>query len=332
MVVTVPYESPLGPRLAFIGKAPGDDEMDRGRPFVGPSGRVFDSLLRSAGIDRKQVWVGNVFDTQAPDNDTAAWERDPAIAGPALERLAKEMEYAKPTVIVPMGDVALWALTEHRDISAHRGAVMSATRVAPGVKIVPTFHPAHVMRQWKYFVVVVDDIIKAAREADRGPAIVYPDRKLWIEPTLTEVVAFADRCVAYPGELGVDIETGWGQITCIGFSLGSAEAMCIPFVDMRQPNRSYWGSPEIEFKARAQVKRVLECPVPKCGQNYGGYDWYWIYHKWGVATMNYRDDTRLIHHAIYPEMDKSLAFMGNTYGDQGPWKTLGWRGTEKKDD
>lgn len=332
MTIRVPFESPPHPRLAFVAEAPGDDEMDRGRPLVGPSGRVFNSMLRSANIDRDDVWVGNVFDTQAPDNDTTAWQRDPAIAGPALARLQKEMEDARPTVIVPLGATALWAFTGFSDISAHRGAVLPATRLVPATKLVPTFHPAHILRQWKYLVVGIDDIIKAAREADRGPAILYPTRRLHVAPTLGEVREFADRCVGYDDPLGVDIETGWGQITCIGFSLGEEEAMCIPFVDWRQPNRSYWGSPEIEFKALMEVKRVLESPVPKVGQNYGGYDWYWLYDKWNIRTMNLLHDTRLLHHAIYPELPKSLEFMGNSYTAQGPWKTLGWRGTEKKDD
>jgi len=320
--------------LAFVGEAPGEDEVlgQPPRPLIGPSGKVHDAMLRTAGLDRGDFYHGNVFEEKADDNDVSTWLRDPAIFRPALKRLRAEMLKVQPTVIVPLGGTALWAFTNSDAISQARGAVALATDVVPGVKLLPTWHPAHVMRQWKFFSVVVGDYIKAAEEAKVGPEIIYPHRELLLVPTLAEIEAYMPSLFA-SDLLSVDIETGWGQITCIGFAPDSTRAICIPFFDRRQPNRSYWGSVEKEVRAWQLVKRVMECDAPKLGQNFGAYDAYWLLEKMGIRSMNLLHDTRLIHHALYPELPKDLAFLGASYTQQGPWKTMRQqKATEKRDD
>lgn len=319
-------------RLAFVAEAPSDEEVAEGRPLVGPSGRVYNALLRTAGIDRKEVFTGNVFDEKAPGNDVSGWMRDPAIFNPALARLEAEIAKADPTVIVPMGSPALWAFTGREDISAFRGTVSLAEVVGKGRKILPTFHPAFVMRQWKFYTVVAQDFMRAQAEAAKGPGIILPRKRLVIEPSLAEVRDWCRRCLKEPGPLSVDIETGWGQITCIGIAPNSEEAMCVPFVDLRKPDRSYWQSATLEAKAWQAVKEVLESPVPKVGQNYGGYDAFMLLEVQGVKTMNFSEDTRLLHHNLYPELPKDLGFMGASYTSQGAWKHWGWRGRNKRDD
>jgi uracil-DNA glycosylase family 4 len=332
--VTVPSEFPAKTpcKLAFVAEAPGAEEVAEGRPLIGPSGRVYNALLRTAGIDRAEVFTGNVFDEKAPGNNVGPWMRDPAIFNPALARLEAEITKADPTVIVPMGAPALWAFTGRDDISSFRGTVSLAEIVAKGRKILPTFHPAFVMRQWKFYTVVAQDFMRAQEEANMGPHIVLPKKRLIVEPTLPEVEAWCERCLAEPGPLSVDIETGWGQITCIGIAPNAEEALCIPFVDLRLPNRSYWDTAQEEATAWRAVQKVLESPVPKLGQNYGGYDAFMLLEVQGVRTMNFSEDTRLLHHNLYPELPKDLAFMGASYTRQGAWKHWGWRGRNKRDD
>jgi hypothetical protein len=80
------------------------------------------------------------------------------------------------------------------------------------------------------------------------------------------------------------------------------------------------------------VKRWLESSVPKLGQNFGAYDAYWFLDSWGIRPMNLREDTRILHHSLYPELPKDLAFMGNSYADQGAWKQMRARRKEKRED
>ena len=318
-------------RLAFVGEAPGETEMEDGSPLVGPSGRVFNQLLRTANIEREDCLVTNVFDTQAPDNDPMAWTVsraealskgwplehdcdgryfDPEFLRYNLDRLGAELRQAAPTVIVPMGGTACWAFTGKLGVTQARGAVCRATRVSPGTKLVPTLHPAYVIRQWKMFHVVAADMMKADAEAARGPAVTYTEREIWIEPRLDDLSNFERRYMHSSILLSVDIETMPAQrhITCVGVAPDATHALVIPFVDWRRPSRSYWKSLSDEMEAWKWLRRWLESPIPKLMQN-GTYDFTWLYDM-GIHVRNYCEDTRLLHHALYPEMPKDLGFMG----------------------
>ena len=162
----LPREVPC--KLAFLGEAPGDDEVRpiRGprRPLIGPSGRVFNAMLRTAGVDRDDCWIGNVFSEQLPGNQVGAWCSGtgeklgwsgyalPPIGREGflhpehawhLERLREELVAVEPTVIVPMGGTALWALTGSTEIGQMRGCTQEATRLLPGVKLLPSYHTSH---------------------------------------------------------------------------------------------------------------------------------------------------------------------------------------------
>jgi uracil-DNA glycosylase len=352
MSVRVHAQPPSRPfcGLAFLAEAPSDEECEKGVPLVGPSGRVFNSLLRTAGIDREACWVGNVFDEQLPGNSVAGWcapglpaDWDwPAIGTHGqlkpehrhhLLRLSAELAALRPTVVVPLGGTALWALTGSDGIMACRGAVAKATLTLPGAKIVPAMHPAAVMRAWKYYSVTAGDLIKAERECAEGPEVRYPTRRLLIEPTERDVVQAVVACANAP-LISVDIETGWKQITCIGFAWSEEDAICIPFVDLRKPDKSYWPDAETEGRVMRMVRDILQSPTPKLGQNFPGYDMYWILDRWGMHVNNFLHDTRLLHHSLYPELPKSLSFMQGSYSRQGVWKTWGGRGlrTDKGED
>ncbi len=148
---------------------------------------------------------------------------------------------------------------------------------------------------------------------------------------MDEIEAYIPRLLA-SDLLSVDIETAKGEITCIGFAPDAEHAICIPFTDARKASGRYWSTREKEIKAWQLVQRILESDTPKLGQNYAGYDALWLLEKMHIRTMNLRHDTRLMHHALYPELPKDLGFMGATYTRQGPWKN--WRSThkDKRDD
>ena len=352
MTTQVPAQFPSSYpcKIAFVGEAPSDDEVEHGIPFCGPAGRILNSLLQNANLDRSEFLITNVFNEQLPDNDVANWcmdlkearERkctDISPIGAAgflrpeyrwhLDRLNEEIVACRPNVIVPLGGTALWAFIGDIGIGGHRGAITPARYIVPGAKLVPTFHPSFVMKQWKFFSIVVGDFIKAMREAET-PKIILPEKFLLLEPTIQDVRDYVPLCLA-SDLLSVDIETGWGQITSVGFATDAAHAICIPLVDMRKPNKSYWNVEE-EVEVWGLIKQVMESNVPKLGQNFCMYDAYWFVEKMGIAPRNVLHDTRLLHHALYPELPKSLEFLGANYTQQGSWKNWASRKTDKKDD
>lgn len=305
-----------------MAEAPGEIEVDTGIPLTGPSGRLFDSLLRTAGIDRRDCLVTNVFDEKAPDNNVKPWMNDAGRVAASFARLEEELSAVSANVIVPMGATALWALSGETALGKIRGNVLPATRIVPGAKLLPTFHPAFVLRMWKWYTIVAADLMRASIEAERGPSIHVPVRRLLVDPTIEEVEAAGEKCLA-ASLVSPDIETAWQQITHVGFAWSAEEAISIPFVDLRRESRNYWSTLRDERRAWDVVRAVLESPVPKVGQNYGAYDALWLLDQLGIRTRNYRHDTRTLHHVLHPELPKDLAFLGAAYGTQGPWKTLG---------
>lgn len=337
--IRVPSQWPLsGPRakLAFIGEAPSFEEIDKRVPLIGPSGRVFNAMLRSANIDRDEIFITNVFDQMAPDNDPvkAGWLKDEVRAAEAFTRLEEELTKVGPNVIVPMGVTALWAFTGVASgISKYRGAVTPATRIISGAKLVPSYHPAYVIRNWSSLVITVDDFIKAATEADLGPDISYPELNLWVEPTIEDVEGWMNDAVMACPKQSVDIETGWGQITSVQVAVSEDTAFDIPFIDLRKPNKSYWRTADEEFRAWKVITRWMDTPTPKVFQN-GTYDTFWIFKKKGIAVRNYRSDTRLRHKVMFPGLPADLASMAATYTRLGAFKMWGGRyqkDTEKTD-
>lgn len=329
------------PRIAFVGEAPGDTEVEKGIPLVGASGKVFDAMLRTANLNRAEFHITNVFDEKLPDNDVKNWcsneKNDLPPIGAAgylkpdyhyhLDRLRSELADVKPSIIVPLGGTALWAFTGETGISSQRGAIQPATYLLPSVKLLPTFHPAFVIRTWKYFSVVTADIIRANGEGAFRD-IRLPKRELLIEPTIQEIHDYLPRIFS-SNLLSVDIETGWGLVTNLGFAPDKEHAINIPFVDIRKPNKSFY-SVNDEIEAWKLVKEIMESPVPKLGQNFS-YDAYWFIDQMNIKPVNYLHDTRLMHHNLYPELPKSLEFMGASYTEQGAWKNWAKRG-DKRDD
>lgn len=350
MSVSPQYPSHFPARIAFVGEAPGSEEVEKGQPLIGPSGRIFNSMLRTANLDRAEFMITNVFNEKLPDNEVRNWcaPLEEAKAGGFndlkpigtagylrmdhrhhLARLSSELADAKPNIIVPLGATALWALSGKTAIGSERGSIQTASFLSPGTKILPTFHPSFIMRQWKFYTIVVADFIKAFREG-AYPEVRIPKKEFLLEPTFEELDRLTP--ILHSADLvSVDIETGWGQITNIGFAPSPSFAVNVPFVDLRRPNKSFYPTVEDEVRAVRWVKSILEHPVPKLGQNFGGYDAFWLLDRMGIAPRNFLHDTRLLHHALYPELPKDLEFMGASYTQMGAWKSWG-RKSDKRDE
>lgn len=126
-------------RLAFVGEGPGRDEDLKGQPFVGAAGQLLTKIIAAIGLDRKDVYICNVVKCRPPKN------RDPepdeaATCGPFMLR---QLEIVRPQVVVALGrPAAHFLLGTSEPISALRGAF----REARGLRVMPTFHPAYLLR------------------------------------------------------------------------------------------------------------------------------------------------------------------------------------------
>ncbi|HWX40762.1 MAG TPA: uracil-DNA glycosylase [Blastocatellia bacterium] len=126
-------------RLVFIGEGPGADEDATGRPFVGRAGQLLDKIIVAIGLRREDVYIANVVKCRPPGNRTP--EKDEtATCEPFLFR---QLRFINPRVIVTLGLPALQSLLKVRDsITRARGQ----WREWNGVRVMPTFHPAYLLR------------------------------------------------------------------------------------------------------------------------------------------------------------------------------------------
>lgn len=341
-------------KIAIVGEAWGADEAQIGLPFVGSSGRELNRMLEEAGIERSQCHVTNVFNLQPKgafrDNDIEnlcvpkAESRVPMpemskgkyLADqywPEVVRLYDELRKWQPNLVICLGNTAVWALTGTSGIRKIRGTVTAATKGGPGVvglKLLPTYHPSAVLRDWSLRSVVVVDLMKAARQS-HYPDIRRPRRELWIEPLISHIKLFYEHYVLKNcSKLSVDIETaGADQITCVGFAPSPERAIIIPFVDNRKADGSYWPTPELEKEAWGWVARYMMHPevanINIVGQNFL-YDINWLWTKVGITPVGFNADTMLKHHAYNPELEKGLGFLGSVYTEEPAWKTMRGKG------
>ena len=126
-------------RLMFIGEAPGAEEDAQGKPFVGRAGQLLTKIIEAIGLKREDVIIGNVNRCRPPGNRQPTLE-EAAICRPFLFR---EIAAVRPAVIVVMGNTALRNLLEIREgITRVRGQFQDFQ----GIKVMPTFHPAYLLR------------------------------------------------------------------------------------------------------------------------------------------------------------------------------------------
>jgi uracil-DNA glycosylase family 4 len=153
----VPGEGSVTSGIFFVGEAPGKNEDEQGRPFVGLSGKFLDKLLEKAGLSRNEIFVtGSVKcrppNNRAPKNDELKICRE--------NWLSRQIEIIEPELIVLLGRVALKQLLgEEENLEKIHGQV----RQSNGRKCLITFHPAAAMRFPKVRKKMEGDIAKVSK-------------------------------------------------------------------------------------------------------------------------------------------------------------------------
>jgi uracil-DNA glycosylase len=248
-----------------------------------------------------------------------------------LDRLADELCDKNPNVVVCLGNCALWALSGLSGIGAIRGTTLLSTHTVADFKLLPTYHPAAVLRNWDLHPVVIADLMKATRES-AYPEIRRPEREIWIEPTIEDIQRFYNQHIKGCKLLSTDVETAGDRITCIGFAPNDRVSLVIPFDDARSADRNYWATSELEYAAWAIVRCILEDPeILKLFQN-GAYDIAFIWRSMRIKVRGAAEDTMLLNHALQPEMLKNLGFLGSIYSDERSWKGMAKHGKTIKRD
>lgn len=128
-----------GADLMFVGEAPGRDEDVQGYPFVGRAGQLLTKIIEAIDLRREEVYIANVIKCRPPENRNP----EPDEVAACEPFLFAQIDAVRPKVVVALGTFAVRTLLESdAPISRLRGKVYDFR----GVKLVPTFHPAYLLR------------------------------------------------------------------------------------------------------------------------------------------------------------------------------------------
>lgn len=273
---------------------------------------------------------------------------DHVVAG--LHSLPAEIAKAQPECIVALGNLALWALTGEVGISNWRGSELWYTGTpVPGVwdhsfkrttvdgvkspaqpvkldrtprqpiPVIPTYHPAYVMRVWEWKATVMHDLrMRVVGKLGRPEARQAPAYRFQHVPTFETAWACVERlrleAEDRPLEIVPDLETRRGRIACVGLAWSPLDAICIPFTHV--DGRRYWDA-DSEAELASRVRTLLTHPnVVVCNQNFN-YDRQYLIRD---PAFSFRAplhwDTMVAQHLLLPGTPKDLAYLASLYA---PW-------------
>lgn len=141
-------------KIIFIGEAPGREEDIQGKPFVGRSGKLLSRILEATGTPREQIFITNIVKCRPPNNRRPL----PSEIEASRHLLMKQIKIIHPHVICTLGSAALEGLLD-------RGIQMTKERGKPipwnNTTIMPTYHPAYILRNPKELKALTQDIFNA---------------------------------------------------------------------------------------------------------------------------------------------------------------------------
>ena len=140
-------EGTLSSRLAIVGEAPGRQEVEQGRPFVGQAGKLLDKLLEEAGIDRSKVYVTNVVKVRPTKEGGGSTQNRPPRAGEireGIDLLKEELDLVKPRALVLLGGTPAKAMIKKSFTLRSEHGTPFDTEF--GMPALATYHPAYLLR------------------------------------------------------------------------------------------------------------------------------------------------------------------------------------------
>jgi uracil-DNA glycosylase family 4 len=325
-------------RFVILGEAPGYTEEKVGVPFVGASGKMLNKLLHENDLDRRDAHVSNVLLCRPTHEDQ--FERARACCAP---RLFKELEaLPKEAPIIAMGKEAAKATLGIGGILRSRGFIWKAPALDPKVKatlknrvaakakkekdkkakraartkllrdkiagriVLPTIHPAFVLRSQIWQAVLEVDVERIAKFIKNDNHIALEDRKPFVVvSTARELRKLGKKLGRY---VACDIET-------VGLRFDEAEIRCVGIGDKKLTI--------VAFPWKEKMKRVLTRIFRTriaVGHNFICFDAPVLRHNGVQIDPEKIEDTMIASHAFASHLPKSLLHVGSVFCNLSPWK------------
>ena len=322
----VPPEGTLGAKYVIVGEAPGYEETQQKRFFVGASGNLLTDLLENVGILRKRCYITNVIKEKPKGNNISSYIRfntkgEATLSKAALDymnQLKEELSKTTANVIVAVGNIALWALTGKTGILQYRGSVLEST-LLPGRKVIPIIHPSAALRLFIYARYIHLDLFKVLSESE-FPEIRRIERNLKVFPTYTESILYLRDIEKNCSSIGCDIETSRSthEVTHISFSKSKTDAISIQFFK----NGKNFFTMEEEANIWFLIAKILENPDKEIIIQNAAFDAWYLFRKYGIVINNIHD-TMIAMRIAFPDFRSGLDFLCSVYTDVPYYKDDG---------
>jgi uracil-DNA glycosylase len=213
--------------------------------------------------DKTSIYFTNVTLIRPPDNDINAWVQRPGKSGHAkrkkgknptpdhwveyrgwlvephvaedARRLIEEIKAIKPNVVIALGNTPFWALCKEGiigKVGVWRGSSLISDSI-DGLKVIPAYHPAFILRQWQHRRITVQDF-RRAKAASAFPALPPVEWQFTLMPSYDQAASFLQGLLfrLEEGEvyLTCDIEGAQKKTLCVGIAVSDRQAICIPIL------------------------------------------------------------------------------------------------------
>lgn len=323
----VPGEFKSSAVVLVVGEAPAKNEVEKQRPFMGPSGRVLEEALVENGLSRADISLTNVICCRLPEKKGDKSEMQAYLAQCKKKGEPSPIECCAPRLkaelsaysyVIPMGDFAAkQVLGVNKGIMTLRGAPFERESAL----ILPTVHPAMTLPGRKPALkwVFQHDVGRAFRYFTGG--LKWDEYSYLVYPTVQDALDWMDWVEETHPWIAHDVETNSKYplracMRCIGLSTLN-EAMTIPLLSVDGRHRFY--SQADETKILARFKRLMKSNILWYGWNSGWYDRITLEELFGHWVRRHQDGL-MGHRSAWPQLGHDLGTAGTTLTDVTNWK------------
>lgn len=320
-----PRLQPTTYRLAVIGEAPGETEVQGGEPFVGTAGRLLRASLANVNLVVDQLFFGNICQHQPRYNDITSFDFNGPEVQDGLAQLRSDLLSFRPNCLLLLGQSCLRAFKPsicyptkrgyHIPLSDWRGSIFRTEDIYD-CKAVATYHPSYILRAYSDIPYFKFDIARS-RSQSAFPEIKSRVRTGLLTPSLTDVVNFCDTIRLNKTPVAFDIEgyaDGTG-VTMISICPTPDTGIVIPF----WIGHHYWSEADEVVVWRALAGLLADPNVPKSAHN-AFYELFVLAWRHRCLVLNLHDDTMMKGWELQPELSRSLATMTSLYTEEPYYK------------
>lgn len=305
------FDGAFHSEIAIVAEAPGDREVETGRPLVGGSGTKLWEVLRKHGIDRRTVYVTNVVKRQvsfANDKRHPINKHELEVWSSLLQWELSQLPNLKYVLI--LGNMSLQAITGHTGITNWRGSVLTSVPIGQlgrTVDVACTYNPAMILREPKLELTFTFDIAKFKKVVDCKWK--YKPFDVHINPSFDDAMDWMDKMEKSTNLIAYDIETLANETACIGLADNDVEAMCINF---RTQNDNHYTCEE-EVRIRRRFQQLAKSSHERFIAQNNMFDSTWLWFKDKIYVPPIYCDTMLAHHVLYPPLPHNLGYITTQY-------------------